>query len=118
MTWAWVALGGAIGALVRDGASNRRGAVRGTDLVNRVGAVLLGLALAARAADVLARPGYVLVGIGIGGGMTTFSTLVVQVVDSPGANAHGADWVRLARETVIGLVLAAVSLWSAARLLP
>lgn len=106
-----------MGALVRDGAARWRGSVAGTDLVNRVGAVVLGLALAALDAGVLARPGHALVGIGLAGGMTTFSTLVVQVVDPPGPGRRGPDWSRLVRETVVGLVLAAASLWSAARLL-
>ncbi len=110
----WVAVGGGVGALVRDLAGRRRGAGPGTDLVNRVGAVLLGVAVAAAEADVLAPPGYALVGIGIAGGMTTFSTFVVQVVDPPGG--QGPDWTRLGRETAIGLVLAAGSWWVTARL--
>lgn len=106
MTWVLVAVGGAVGALLRDLSGRRRGAEPGTDLANRAGAVLLGVVVAAAEAGVLADPAVSLLGVGLAGGLTTFSTWVVQIVDPAGR----VDWTRLVRETVLGLALAAIAL--------
>lgn len=109
MTWLLVALGGSAGAVLRDLATRRRGGVPGTDLVNRVGAVLLGVVVAGVDGGVLGDGVLGLLGVGLAGGMTTFSTWIVQVVDAD----PSPDWTRLVRETVFGLALAAAALWLA-----
>ena len=120
MTWAWVALGGALGAVVRDLAARQRGAVSGTDLVNRAGAVLLGIVLAAVDAGAVGSTVLAFLGIGLAGGMTTFSTWMVQIAEGrrdDGVTAGPPDRFRLVRETLLGLILAALALWSTATLL-
>lgn len=106
MTIVFVAVGGAIGAVLRDLAARRRGAIAGVDLVNRVGAVLLGVVVAAADAGAVGSSVAALLGIGLAGGMTTFSTWMVQIVDA----VDNAGWARLVRETVVGLALAALAL--------
>jgi fluoride ion exporter CrcB/FEX len=102
VTWLLVVLGGAAGAVVRDWSGRRHGVVIGTDLVNRVGSVLLGVVVAAHAAGVVGGGAVALLGVGVAGGMTTFSTWMVQIVDGGDARV----WPRLVRETLLGLVLA------------
>lgn len=123
MTWVWVALGGAFGAVVRDLAARRRGAVPGTDLVNRAGAVLLGIVVAAADGGAVGSTALAFLGIGLAGGMTTFSTWMAQITEgaNPGPRASGTtgarpDWTRLARETLLGLLLAALALAATAAL--
>lgn len=77
-----VAMGG-LGALVRAEVTARLGVRRGTAVVNLVGAFLLGLVVGlAGGADV--DTGTVLVlGTGAIGGLTTFSTWMLDTIDRP-----------------------------------
>lgn len=107
MTVLWVALGAAVGAPLRfalgqwlDG-----GFHRGTLLANTLGSLLLGLAVG-RAMDGAA---YALVAVGFCGGLTTYSSFVVQTRDlpAPRATAYAALTVGL------GLLACAAGFWAA-----
>lgn len=102
-----VALGGAIGAVLRDRANHWQGPIAGTDLVNRLGAVLLGVVGVLVRDGVLHAPALTLLGVGVAGGMTTFSTFLVQVVDPAVSGPDNPAWWRLGRESLVGLALAA-----------
>lgn len=98
-----VAAAGAIGALVRAetaAALTRRGAPRsGTTLVNVVGAVGLGLVIGADPGTDAVR----VLGLGFFGGLTTFSTWMVDVV-APDARVR---W-RSVGPHILGVLLAGV----------
>lgn len=103
MTWVAVAVAGGIGALLRDRVGHAmRGRASGvlvaTAGVNLAGVLLLAVLLGARAA-----PEAVLVlGTGLAGGLTTFSTWLVQ--------ARTAPTVRSASVVVVGQVAAGLLL--------
>lgn len=98
-----VAATGAVGALVRaetTAALARRGMPRaGTGLVNIVGAIGLGLVIGADAGADVVR----ILGLGLFGGLTTFSTWVVDLVAPEG----GVQW-RSVPLHIIGVLLAGV----------
>ncbi len=110
MAWLLLAVGGGIGAMLRDLATRRFGAAPGVDVANRVGAVLLGVVVAAAAAGALGDLDVAAMGTGVAGGLTTFSTWVVQVVEPPHDRAAGPDLARLLRELGWGLFLASVAM--------
>jgi CrcB protein len=83
--WGWIAAGGAAGAAVRWAVATTFGGGGGfpvqTWAVNVVGCLLLGVLLALGAARRLGQPWADALGVGFCGGLTTFSTLTVEVVD-------------------------------------
>jgi fluoride exporter len=103
MGWGWavlaVALGGAVGAVVRHLlAAAPWGPLRGVLLANTAGAAALG-ALVARTHDPVL---LLLVGTGLCGALTTWSTLAVQVVEL-GRRAAVRAAAYLALSLVLGL---------------
>lgn len=94
MAWAYVALGGAAGALLRYAAGQALGPPRPgafpwhTFAVNVAGSLILGLVLAAAPADDprQLRP---LLAVGFCGGLTTFSTFGYETVALLQARAYG-----------------------------
>lgn len=101
IVWLLVALAGAAGAMVRDVLGQWAGHPRGMDWANRSGAILLGVLAAGVFAGTLDTSVGLVAGTGFCGGLTTFSTLVVTALEE---QRPSLAW----RETVIGLVLAAV----------
>lgn len=88
MAGIWVALGGACGSLVRYGVGRLLGeyfpgiaSMVATGLVNVLGAFLLGVVVTLF--PVNSKPGVwvLLLGVGFCGGMTTFSTLAMELAD-------------------------------------
>lgn len=81
---ALVALGGALGAVVRYGLSVALPALSATVLINVAGSFALGLLVGLRPHGRWSRP---FLGTGVLGGFTTFSTLAVQAVQSDAPTA-------------------------------
>lgn len=91
----YVAVGGALGALLRELLMLLVGA--GPDgfptdilIANVVASFLLGLAFALHARGALENAAYVLVGTGVMGGLSTFSSFVLAVVQLTETSAAGA----------------------------
>lgn len=83
MTVVLAVLAGGVGALVRAEVTARLGLRRGTAVVNLAGALLLGLVVGS-AGGVEADSGTVLVlGAGVAGGLTTFSTWMLDTMERP-----------------------------------
>lgn len=110
-TWAWllVAVGGALGAVLRHlSATAGWGGLRGILLVNVVGALGLGIVLGL--GDRLPEALMLTLGTGLCGALTTYSTLAVQTwelweVDRRRATAY------LLLTTATGLLAAALPIW-------
>lgn len=95
---------GGLGALVRAEATAWLGVRRGTAVVNLAGAFLLGLVVGL-AGGVDSDPGAVVVlGAGALGGLTTFSTWMLEVTERPETDQVPAVVVTL----FVGMVLAGV----------
>ncbi|MGB7450201.1 MAG: CrcB family protein [Ornithinimicrobium sp.] len=78
-----VALGGAVGAVMRYGAGVRWGSLQGTFVVNAAGCALLGMLVALAPQGQVAAQSwwYALLATGTAGALTTWSTLAMQVYD-------------------------------------
>lgn len=102
MTVVLAIVAGAVGALVRAEVTARRGVRQGTAIVNLAGGFLLGL-LVGLAGSYHADAGPLLVlGVGGAGGLTTFSTWVMDVTDRDRADQVPAMGVTL----LVGTLLA------------
>ena len=120
-TYAAVALGGAIGAVLRMVVSAAVGTrpttlmpVSGTVVVNVVGCLLIGLAMAAlpRDATTLQR----LLVTGVLGSFTTFSTFSYETVQLLQSRAYLHAAANAVGSVVIGLAMVALGLWLGSRL--
>ncbi len=96
-----VAMGG-VGALVRAEVAARLGVRRGTAVVNLLGALLLGLVVGLAGGAEVDSGTVLLLGTGFCGGLTTFSTWVLDTLDRPEADQAPALVVTL----FAGMVLA------------
>lgn len=76
-----VAIGGAIGAILRFAISEWVGTPQGTLLVNAAGSLLLGICMAALATDLISKEMTIFLGTGILGAFTTMSTFSVETVE-------------------------------------
>ncbi len=76
-----VAIGGAIGALLRFVISEWVGTPQATLVVNAVGSLLLGICMAALANDLISKEMTIFVGGGILGAFTTMSTFSVETIE-------------------------------------
>ena len=76
-----VAIGGAIGAILRFAISEWVGTPQATLLVNAVGSLLLGMCMAGFAAELVSKEMTIFVGTGILGAFTTMSTFSVETIE-------------------------------------
>ena len=76
-----VAIGGAIGAMLRFAISEWAGTPQATLLVNAVGSLLLGMCMAGLAAELVSKEMTIFVGTGILGAFTTMSTFSVETIE-------------------------------------
>ena len=76
-----VAIGGAIGALLRFAISEWVGGSQATLLINAVGSLLLGMCMAGLAANLMSEELTIFLGTGILGAFTTMSTFSVETVE-------------------------------------
>jgi CrcB protein len=116
-TYLWVALGGALGSVARFWMTNAVAALTGprfpwgTILINIVGSFVIGL-FAFLTTPVGRFPAsfdmraFVLVGIC--GGYTTFSAFSLQTLEL----ARNADWLAVAGNIVLSVVLCLAAVWS------
>lgn len=81
MTVVWAVLMGGVGALVRGEVTARLGVRRGTAVVNLGGAWLLGLLVGLAGGTDVDTATLVVLGVGFCGGLTTFSTWMLDVTD-------------------------------------
>lgn len=109
----WVALGGAVGSVLRyliSDALNRRDAPWGTVVVNLVGSLALGIVVgwfARRNADSLVR---VAVGVGFLGGFTTFSAWAVETIALTDEGLIGRAVANVVVSMAAALLLAGIGL--------
>ena len=121
MPWLYVALGGAVGSLLRYGAGQALGPARPgafpwhTFAVNVAGSLLLGLVVALVPRD---DPHHLraLLAIGFCGGLTTFSTFGYETVSLLQARALGTALAYAGGSLALTLLAVAVGLWTGARL--
>lgn len=83
MIVALAVIAGGLGALVRAEATARLGMRRGTAVVNLAGAFLLGLVVGIAGGADSDAGSVVVLGVGALGGMTTFSTWMLEVTERP-----------------------------------
>lgn len=93
---------GGLGALLRAEVTARRGVRQGTALVNLVGAFLLGLLVGLAGAHGVESSTLLVLGAGGLGGLTTFSTWVLDVTDRDPADQVPAMGITLG----VGMLLA------------
>lgn len=102
MTVVLAVLAGGIGALVRAEVTARLGVRRGTAAVNLAGALLLGLLVGLVGGADSDATSLAVLGTGALGGLTTFSTWMLDTMDRPAAHEVPAMLVTL----FVGMVLA------------
>ncbi len=76
-----VAIGGALGAILRFAVSEWVGTPQGTLIVNAVGSLLLGICMAALANEIISKELTLFIGTGILGAFTTMSTFSVETIE-------------------------------------
>ena len=122
MAGLWVALGGACGSVVRYGVGRLLGgyfpgvsSMVATGLVNLVGAFLLGVVVTS--SPVNPKPSFwvLMLGVGFCGGLTTFSTLAMELADL----VHARRYWELASygigSLVIGILAFLAGVWVVGR---
>lgn len=102
MTVVLALLAGGVGALLRAEVTARAGVRRGTAAVNLAGASLLGLLVGLAGGTGADSDVLVVLGAGAMGGLTTFSTWMVDTSERPDADQVPAVLVTL----FVGMVLA------------
>lgn len=102
MIIALAVIAGGLGALVRGEATARLGVRRGTAVVNLAGAFLLGLVVGLAGGEGTEAGSLVVLGAGALGGLTTFSTWMLEVTERPERDQVPAVLVTL----FVGMVLA------------
>lgn len=114
-TWAWVAIGGAVGAVARYSVAlafaplaARAGFPLGILVINVLGSFLLGLTVALVGRGVWPEVARLAFGTGVLGAFTTFSTLSVDIDELLGRGAGAAALAYALSSVVLG-VLAAVA---------
>ncbi|WP_309572848.1 fluoride efflux transporter CrcB [Deinococcus sp.] len=112
--WAWVMLGGAVGAAARYGVqlalaplAVRAGFPVAVLLINVVGSFLLGVTVALAGRGAVPEAARLAVGTGVLGAFTTFSTFSVELDGLLGAGRSGAAGLYALLSVVLG-VLAAI----------
>ncbi len=108
-----VALGGALGALARWGVARQWPGPVGTFIANALACLLLGW-LAARLAALpppQAAAWRLLVGVGFCGGLSTFSTLVLELATLGRQSALGVGAAYLVASLVVGLGAFGIGQW-------
>jgi len=113
-TLGWIAVGGALGAVMRYGvsfaSSGRTDLPIGTILANVTGALLLGF-LAAWLGDRLPDPIRLGLTVGVLGGYTTFSTWMVESFVLMEEGQIGVGLMNLIGPVILGFAAAAIGFW-------
>ena len=113
-TLGWIAVGGALGAVMRYGvsfaSSGRTDLPIGTILANVTGALLLGF-LAAWLGDRLPDPIRLGLTVGVLGGYTTFSTWMVESFVLMEEGQIGVGLMNLIGPVILGCAAAAIGFW-------
>ena len=107
--WMLVAVGGAVGALLRFSISEATpdtGFPWATLSVNLVGSLLLGLVAAATLTNALSESQALLLGVGLLGSFTTMSTFSVETITMMEAGHWGRAGTYVLASAVLGPVLA------------
>ncbi|WP_420129526.1 fluoride efflux transporter CrcB [Longimicrobium sp.] len=121
MPWLYVALGGAVGSVLRYGAGQALGPARPgafpwhTFAVNVAGALLLGLIVALVPRD---DPHHLraLLAVGFCGGLTTFSTFGYETVSLLQSRAYAVALAYAGASFLVALLAVVTGMWSGARL--
>ena len=122
MGFVWVGIGGAFGSVVRYGVSRWMGwwipgvsSIFGTGLVNFLGSFMLGVVVSLCTVSGKPNAWGLLLGVGFCGGLTTFSTLAMELADLMHAKRH---WEMLGlglSSLVLGIAAFAAGLWLAGK---
>ena len=83
-----VAIGGAVGAMLRFAISEWVGTPQATLFVNAVGSLLLGICMASLSTDLISKEVTIFVGTGILGAFTTMSTFSVETIELWNESSH------------------------------
>ena len=116
-SWLWVAVGGALGALMRHavvlgfGPNLLKAFPFATLLVNIVGSFCLGLLMAVHQQQIIAEHWRLLLGVGLLGAFTTFSTFSVEVVTLMQAGAWGKALLHAGLNFFCCLVAVLLAFW-------
>ena len=118
MGFVWVGLGGAFGSVVRYGVGRWMGwwipgvpSMLGTGLVNVFGSFMLGVVVSLCTVSGKPNAWGLLLGVGFCGGLTTFSTLAMELADLMHAKRH---WEMLGlglSSLILGIAAFAAGLW-------
>jgi CrcB protein len=117
MSWLAVALGGAVGSLLRYGMGllyNLPGWPLGTWLVNVLGSFCIGLFFVwGKEKGLMSPDWYLLLTTGIMGGFTTFSTFSLEVVTYMLQGQAAKALMYAALSVIVGLLACAAGIWLA-----